>query len=378
MSTPYSPGLEGVTAGISSISEVDAERNELIYRGYSIHDLVKSCSFDEVAYLLLFGNLPTRPDLDDFVARVGANRAVPGAIYDLFRVFPRDAHPMDTLKAAVAVLGMFDPEASDNSRQANLNKAVRLYAKIPNLVVNGYRISQGLDPVTPDPALPHDANFFHMFGGAPRDPYFATVLNVTQILYAEHGFNASTFAARVTVSTLSDLYSGIVSAIGTLKGPLHGGANEAAMAMLLEIEKPGRAAAWVSDALASKKKIMGFGHREYKKGDERAKIVKTYGVELGQRLNNTRWTEVSQIVEDEMMRAKGLYPNLDFPVASVYYLMDLPIPLYTPIFVMSRITGWCAHIIEQLDNNRIIRPHNEYNGPHGLVVVPVEDRVNDA
>ena len=210
--------------------------------------------------------------------------------------------------------------------------------------------------------------------GEPRTDYFGNVLNVTQILYAEHGFNASTFAARVTVSTLSDLYSGVVSAIGTLKGPLHGGANEAAMAMLLEIGDADHAAEWVRDALAKKKKIMGFGHREYKKGDERAKIVKQYGIELGKRLGNTKWTEISQIVEDEMMQAKGLYPNLDFPVASVYYLMDIPILLYTPIFVMSRITGWAAHIIEQLDNNRIIRPHNEYNGPHGLQVVPMEER----
>jgi 2-methylcitrate synthase/citrate synthase II len=375
MSTTYSPGLEGVTAGISSISEVDAERNDLIYRGYNIHDLVARCSFDEVAYLLLYGKLPNRRELDSFMVNVGANRSVPATIYDLYRTFPRDAHPMDTLKAAVAVLGMFDPETHDNSHNANLNKAVRLYAKIPNLVVNGYRISQGLEPISPDPSLCHNANFFHMLAGKPRDDFFGKVLNVTQILYAEHGFNASTFAARVTVSTLSDLYSGVVSAIGALKGPLHGGANEAAMAMLLEIGAAERAAEWVREALASKKKIMGFGHREYKKGDERAKIVKKYGVELGERLNNRKWTEISQIVEDEMMKAKGLYPNLDFPVSSVYYLMELPIPLYTPIFVMSRITGWCAHIVEQLDNNRIIRPHNEYNGPHGLSVTPLDGRI---
>jgi 2-methylcitrate synthase/citrate synthase II len=374
MSTPYSPGLEGVTAGISAISEVNAERNELVYRGYTIQDLVAHCTFDEVAYLLLFGKLPNREELAGFTSEVAAGRAVPPQIYDLYRMFPPGAHPMDTLKAAVALLGTFDPQVDDNSRTANLNKALRLYAKIPNLVVNGYRISRGQEPVEPNSSLPHGASFFHMLTGGARNPYFEEVLNVTQILYAEHGFNASTFAARVTVSTLSDLTSGVVSAIGTLKGPLHGGANEAAMAMLLEIGEPGRASDWVREALASKKKIMGFGHREYKKGDERAKIVKKYGVELGRRLNNTKWTEISQIVEDEMMRAKGLYPNLDFPVASVYYLMDLPVELYTPIFVMSRITGWCAHIIEQLDNNRIIRPHNEYNGPHGLTVVPLAER----
>jgi citrate synthase len=374
MSTAYRPGLEGVTAGISAISEVDAERNQLIYRGYDVHDLVENCAFDEVAYLLLFGKLPNRQEHADFMRRVGENRDVPGEIYDLYRRFPPGAHPMDTLKAAIAVLAMSDPENDLHTREANLRKAVRLYAKIPTLVVGGYRISQGQAPIAPDPALDHNANFFHMLTGKPPAGVFGKVLNVTQILYAEHGFNASTFAARVTVSTLSDLHSGVVSAVGALKGPLHGGANEAAMEMLLEIGDASRAAEWVRDALAQKKKIMGFGHREYKKGDERAKIVKRYAAELGNQLGDTRWQQISQVVEDEMMSAKGLYPNLDFPVASAYYLMDIPIPLYTPIFVMSRITGWSAHIIEQLDNNRIIRPHSEYSGPRGLKVAPMGER----
>lgn len=372
--TTYSPGLEGVTAGISSISEVDADRNELIYRGYNIHELVERCSFDEVAYLMLHGTLPNAAQYAEFMQLVGTNRAVPNSVYDLYRMFPQGAHPMDTLKAAVAYLGMFDPERDDNSHAANLNKATRLYAQIPNLVVNGYRIACGNTPILPDPNLCHNANFFYMLTGTARTDYFGHALNTTQILYAEHGFNASTFAARVTVSTLSDLYSGVVSAIGTLKGPLHGGANEAAMGMLLEIGEPESAAEWIRDALFKKKKIMGFGHREYKNGDERAKIVKRYCVELGERLGNTKFTEISNIVEDEMMKAKGLYPNLDFPVASLYYLMDIPIELYTPIFVMSRITGWCAHIVEQLDNNRIIRPHSDYSGPRGLSVVPIGSR----
>jgi citrate synthase len=374
MTTTYRPGLEGVTAGISAISEVDAERNALIYRGYDIHDLVEHCAFDEVAYLLLFGKLPNEAEFDAFTRHVGENREVPPQIFDLYRQFPKDAHPMDTLKAAVAVLATTDPERHSNTHEANLNKAVRLYAKIPNLVVNGYRVMQGQEPIPPDPKLCHNASFFQMLTGQADTGIKSHVLNVTQILYAEHGFNASTFAARVTVSTLSDLHSGVVSAIGTLKGPLHGGANEAAMEMLLEIGEKGKAATWVRDALAQKQKIMGFGHREYKKGDERAKIVKRFAVELGERLGDTRWTEISQVVEDEMMQAKGLYPNLDFPVASAYYLMGIPIPLYTPIFVMSRITGWSAHIIEQLDHNRIIRPHSEYDGPRGLKGVPRQER----
>ena len=374
MTTTYSPGLEGVTAGISAISEVDAERNSLIYRGYDIHDLAENCTFDEVAYLMLYGELPDEEQFKSFMHAVGSERAVPSKMYALFRSFPPSAHPMDALKAAVAVLGMEDPEAADNSAQANLNKALRLYAKMPTLVVNGYRVMHGQDPVEPDPALCHNGNFFHMLTGKQEAGLNAHILNVTQILYAEHGFNASTFAARVTVSTLSDLHSGVVSAIGTLKGPLHGGANEAAMEMLLEIGTADKAAAWVRDALANKRKIMGFGHREYKHGDERAKIVKGYARDLGERLGDTRLAELSQRVEDEMLAAKGLHPNLDFPVASAYYLMGLPVPLYTPIFVMSRITGWCAHIIEQLANNRIIRPHSEYNGPRGLKVAPRSTR----
>jgi len=363
MATTYSPGLEGITAGITAISEVDADRNELIYRGYNIRQLVKHVCFDEVAHLLIYGDLPNAAELAEFMKLVGVNRAVPGSVYDLYRTFPQDAHPMDALKTAVSFLGMFDPEKESISHSANVNKAVRLYAQIPNLVVNGYRIMHGQEPILPDPDLEHTGSFFQMLTGQTRTDFFAEALDATQILYAEHGFNASTFSARVTVSTLSDLHSGVVSAIGTLKGPLHGGANEAAMAMLLEIGDPAHAAEWIQDALAKKKKIMGFGHREYKHGDERAKIVKQYCIKLAHQIGSKKWTEVSQIVEDEMMKAKGLYPNLDFPVAGLYYMMEIPIELYTPIFVMSRITGWCAHIIEQLDNNRIIRPHNEYNGP---------------
>jgi len=372
----YRPGLDGVVAGISAVSDVDAEANLLIYRGYDIHDLVEHCAFDEVAHLLLHGDLPTPAEYDAFRARIAAERDVPGPIYDLLRALPPGTHPMDGLKAAVALLATFDPDDGDDSPDANRRKAERLYAKLPALVAGGWRLAHGQEPVPPDPTLPHERHFLRLLTGedTPADPYFATVLNVTQILYAEHGYNASTFAARVTVSTLSDLYSGVVSAIGTLKGPLHGGANEAAMEMLLAIETPDRAAAWVRDALAQKRKIMGFGHREYKHGDERAKIVKRYALELAERTGNTRWRDISQIVEDEMRAAKNLYPNLDFPVASAYYLMGLPIPLYTPIFVMSRVTGWCAHIIEQLENNRLIRPHHIYSGPRARTFVPLTER----
>jgi len=378
----YSPGLEGVMAGYTAISEVDGEANRLTYRGYDVEDLVQTCSFDEVAYLLLFGKLPNCIELTDFRRTVGDNRHVPGVVYDLLDHFPPDTHPMDTLRAAVSTLAAFDEDRADNSREANLRKAVRLYAQMPTLVVNSHRILHSLPPIAPDPMLDHNTNFFHMLGSiTPRHASLADahglredVFNVTQILYAEHGYNASTFTARVTVSTLSDLHSGVISAIGALKGPLHGGANEAAMAMLEEIGDASKASDWVKTALTEKKKIMGFGHREYKRGDVRAKIVKQRAIALGEKMGDTHWHEISEVVEAEMLAAKGLLPNVDFPVESAYALMSIPTPLYTPIFVMGRITGWCAHIIEQLDNNRLIRPANGYNGPHDLKVTPLEER----
>ncbi len=374
MATEYRPGLEGVTAGISAISEVDPERNSLIYRGYDVHDLVDQCSFDEVAYLMLHGKLPNVQEFDEFNGRIRALREVPSDIWNVYRMFDHAAHPMDRLKAAVAVIAAKDPNASDMSEAASIARAERLYAQLPVLVVNGNRIMHDLQPRAPRADLDHNANFLYMLNGEEGSELFTKVLNVTQILYAEHGFNASTFSSRVTVSTLSDLYSGVVSAIGTLKGPLHGGANEAAMEMMIEIDDPSKAREWVLDALATKKKIMGFGHREYKRGDTRAIIVKKYVEELSEATGNRKWLEISNTLEEEMLKAKNLYPNVDFPVASAYYLMGIPIELYTPMFAMARVTGWSANIIEQLANNRIIRPHNEYNGPTGLEVKPISRR----
>jgi citrate synthase len=374
MTTEFRPGLEGVTAGISAISQVDPVRNTLILRGYDIHDLVDNCSFGEVAYLVLYGTLPNLSEYSQFLKRLRSQRDIPEDIYDIYRRFPQDAHPMDTLKATVAVLAARDPEARDISREASIRKAEKLFAKVPVLIVNGYRVMNGQPPIAPREDLDHGANFLYMLHGNADNELFGKVLNVTQILYTEHGFNASTFAARVTVSTLSDLYSGVISAIGTLRGPLHGGANEQAMGMLLSIGEPSKARAWIQDALANKKKIMGFGHREYKNGDERAKIIKKYVEQVAEATNNYRWLEISNILEEEMLKAKKLYPNVDFPVASVYYMMDIPMTLYTPMFVMSRLIGWSANIIEQLDNNRLFRPQNEYNGPRDLKFVPIQDR----
>ncbi len=365
----YKPGLEGVIAGISAISEVDAEKNQLLYRGYDIHDLVDHCDFDEVAHLLLRGTLPTELEYRAFRKRIGQDREIPEPVLALLKAMPADAHPMDRLQAAVAALSTFLPRDEPSVRTAE-----RLYAKLPTVVCQGWRAAQGQELIAPVASDGHNANIFRLLTGEPPTDYFGHVFNVIQILYAEHGFNASTFAARVTVSTLADITNGVVSAIGTLKGPLHGGANEAAMEMLLQIGTPERAAPWVREALAQKKKIMGFGHREYKNGDERAKIVKTLCDELAERTGVSRWREISAVVEAELLSAKGLHPNLDFPVASAYYLMKLPIALYTPLFVLSRITGWSAHILEQQKNNRLIRPQHVYNGPRDQRVIPRERR----
>jgi citrate synthase len=317
-----------------------------------------------------------------------SERDVPEVVYDVLRRLPARAAdaPMDWLKVAVATYALTDtPEEDDEEtdpaerRDMNLARAVRLTAKMPALVANGWRVLHGQEPTASDPSLGHAAHFLHLLNGEKPDEFAIKVLNTTLICYLEHGYNASTFAARVTVSTLSDLYSGVVSAIGTLKGSLHGGANEEVMRMLLDIGQPENAEGWVRRKLTKtpdnpKPRIMGFGHREYKKGDQRAVIVREYTRELGRRLGDTRWNQMADILEDFMQREKGLYPNLDFPVSPAYYLMGLPIPLYTPIFVVSRFVGWSAHIIEQLDNNRLIRPASLYNGHAERSYVPMEQR----
>ena len=372
----YSPGLEGIVAGISRISDIDVEKSRLIYRGYDVHELAKQGSFEETAYLLLMGRLPSAGELDDFKAHLAAERSVPDFVYEAMAHVPKNAHPMDLLKVGVAVLAANDPDydAPATDHDANVRKAIRLTAKMGALVANGWRISQGQTVVQPHGGLDTAANFLYMLNGKEADEFTASTMDTSLVLYAEHGYNASTFAARVTVATLSDLYSGIVSAIGTLKGNLHGGANEKAMEMMMEIGDPSNAEAWVRDALANKKKIMGFGHREYRISDSRAGIMGEMGKEAARRTGNEKWAEMADIVEKILKDEKGLFPNVDFPAAYAYYALGIPIPLYTPIFAVSRITGWCAHIIEQLDNNRLIRPKAIYEGEGLRDYVPVDRR----
>jgi 2-methylcitrate synthase/citrate synthase II len=370
----YSPGLEGVIAGTTTISHVNPERNSLMYRGYDIQDLVQHSSYEEVAFLLIKGHLPTQPELDAFSAELKKEREIPAAIVEAFKALPKNSHPMDMLKVGVSLLALHDSDRDNNSHEANVRKAIRLTAKFPALITASYRINRGQEVIKPDNALRHGENFLYMLLGKKPDSYIAHVFDSSLMCYADHGFNASTFSARVTVSTLSDLYSGTLAAIGALKGPLHGGANEEAMKMLQEIKSPEEAEAWVLDAIGSKKKIMGFGHREYKTGDPRAVIMTGLGAEMSEKLGDTRWYKTASIVEKVMQREKNILPNVDFPTAYIYYLMGLPIEIYTPIFALARVAGWTAHMIEQLDNNRLIRPKALYEGPAHLEYVPIAQR----
>ena len=373
---PYSPGLEGVPAGVSKISEIDSDRSSLQYRGYDVHDLAEQGSYEETAYLLLYGKLPTQGDLDAFRKRLGEDRQVPSAIYDVIRALPKATHPMDVIRTAFSALAPFDPDYSvpSTDHDANVRKAVRIVAKAGTMVANGYRIMNGKEPLEPKSEHTTAQNFLYLMRGEEADPHTVELFDASLTLYAEHTFNASTFANRVTVATLSDLYSGIVTGIGTLRGPLHGGANEEAMKMLLEIGTPGEAQAWIDDALATKKKIMGFGHREYKKGDSRAIYLTRLAKQLGVEKGKPEYGQVADILEATMLERKNLHPNVDFPAAYAYYLLGIPTELYTPIFVVARVAGYCAHAIEQLDNNRLIRPKAIYEGEKNLSYVPLAER----
>lgn len=370
----YSPGLEGVVAGISQISCIDTERDSLVYRGYDIRELSQQCVYEEVAYLLLYGELPNQNQLDTFKKQIATQRELPQPIIDALTAFPKPVNYMDAVRSGVSMLAHWDPKAQDLSHEASLEKAIRLIAKIPTIITTLYRAEHGQSPVAPDSTLSHSANFFYMLNGQKPDDLTVKVFDTTMILYAEHGYNASTFAGIVTCSTLSDLHSAITSAIGTLKGSLHGGANEKAMEMLLEIGSIENVDTWVHDALTNKKKIMGFGHRVYKHGDTRAPILKAMGEELSRQKGDMKWHTMADRVEAIMLQEKGLHTNVDFPASYIYYMMGLPIELYTPLFAASRVAGWSAHVIEQLDHNRLIRPTSEYNGPSYRAVQPIGQR----
>ncbi|MDO8494228.1 MAG: citrate/2-methylcitrate synthase [Deltaproteobacteria bacterium] len=366
MTTPtpaYSPGLAGVIAGPTKVSKVDPTGDELIYYGYKVSQLCEQSNFEEVSYLLLYGSLPKKTELEKFNQILKKERSVPKEILDYLCKMPKEAHYMDILRSAVSLFAHFDPDCEDNSHEAEIRKTIRLLSKVPTVLAARVRANRGKKPVTPHASLGHAANFLYMVNGEEPDADFAKALDVSLICYAEHGFNASTFTARVCASTQSDMHSCLTGAIGSLKGPLHGGANEQAMYMLQEIGTPAKAEKYIREKLAKKEKIMGFGHRVYKKSDSRAPIVKKYGLKIAEKLGDKKWHEISDIVERVMMDDKKLFPNVDFPAAPLYFLLGLPIEVDTPLFVVARISGWAAHVMEQRAENKLIRPAALYQGP---------------
>jgi citrate synthase len=371
---PPNAGLEDVVVSTSDICFIDGDEGRLLYRGYDIHDLVAQSTFEETAALLWSGQLPTRKELDGVTRDLARQRRLHARVAALLRGLPRKADPMDVLRTGVSAMGVFDPDGADGSREANLRKAVRLQAQVPTLVAAWARLRRGRAPVPPNPRLGLAANLLYMLTGRKPAPAAARAMDTALILHADHELNASTFAARVTVATLSDIYAGVVSGIGALKGPLHGGANVGVMRMLLEIGDPARAEAWIREALARKTRVMGFGHRVYHTEDPRATHLRRLSEALGREAGDLRWYEISRIVERVMRAEKGLHPNVDFYSASVYYALGLEPDLYTPIFVVARVSGWTAHILEQYANNRLIRPRAEYTGARRATYVPVEQR----
>jgi citrate synthase len=379
MTTDTKPkaGLEDVVAASSAICYLDGARGVLAYYGYDIHDLARGASFEEVCYLLWHGRLPSRAELGDLQSQLAAARMLPEPVFRLMRQLP-PSDGMDALRTLTAILGHFDPEASDNSPQANYRKAVRLTAQIAALVATHGRLQAGGGPIQPDPALSHAANFLYMLTGTRPGALAVRAFDIALVLHADHELNASTFAARVAAATLTDLHSAIVGAIGTLKGPLHGGANADVMRLLIEIGEtatPEKIDDAIRSRLARKIKIPGFGHRVYRTEDPRATHLRRMSKELGERAGNTRWFEMSQRIEKLVTGEKKLFPNVDFYSASTYYTLGIPIDLFTPIFAVSRISGWTAHCLEQYGNNRLIRPRTDYIGPqYPQVFVGVDQR----
>ena len=369
-----SAGLRGVVAATSSIGDVDGENGVLIYQGYNIHDLASNSTFEEVVFLLWHARLPTRDELQQLKEQLGSSYQLPTEVVELLRRFPRDAEPMDVLRTAVSALDFYDKAAHDTSREASLRTATRLTAQIPTIVAAWDRIRRGLEPVEPNTSLNIATNFLYMLKGEMPSEHDALVFDVALILHADHELNASTFTARVVSATLADLYGAVTAAIAALSGPLHGGANTNVMKMLLEIGSIEGVEGYLKQAFAEKRKIMGFGHAVYKTEDPRATHLRKFSKEMGERAGNTKWYDMSRAVEEIVKREKGLNANVDFYSASTYYMMGIPLDLFTPIFAISRISGWTGHILEQYGNNKIIRPRADYTGPRDLKYVPIEER----
>jgi citrate synthase len=373
---PATKGLEGIVATTSSICYIDGDQGVLAYRGYDIHDLADNSTFAEVCHLLWFGRLPNAGELKVLQQRMAVERKLDASILQSLRRVPKEANPMDVLRTLVSELSYYDPENSKNDHDANINKAIRLTSQISMLVAVYDRIRKGKPVVEPDRSLSHAANFLLMLNGIPPSKTAERALDIALILHADHELNASTFAARVTAATLSDMHSAITSAVGTLKGPLHGGANEAVFKILKEIDAYGAdPVEYVKGMLAQKKKIPGFGHRVYHTEDPRATHLRQMSCDLGQSSGDSKWFDYSQKIENFVKADKKLNANVDFYSASTYHTLGIDVDLFTPIFAVSRVSGWTAHVIEQLDDNRLIRPRADYIGPvYPQKYVPLDNR----
>lgn len=374
-------GLDNVYVKESKICFINGEASKLFYRGYSIEDLAEHASFEETAYLLIYGWLPSKSQLESFQRRIESYRPLESGVSELIRSFPAKSDPMDALRTAASALGLYDPQPMTDSIEERIDKALRILAKTPTIITAFDRIRIGKDPVPPKPGLGHAADFLYMLTGREPDPYDAHVMDVAMILHAEHEMNASTFSCTVTASTLADMYSIMTSGIGTLSGPLHGGANEAALQMVMDVGEPAKAEGYVTEALAQKKKIMGFGHRVYKTWDPRYVILKKLGGELATKRGQAKLFETAVAIETSALKhLAGLpvFPNVDSYSGVVFHILGIPTDLFTPIFAMSRIAGWTAHSIEYLESNRLIRPKALYVGKTGLAYVPMDSRTGRA
>lgn len=356
----FKEGLEGVVAASSSVCSI--ENGVLRYRGIDIHELAQNSNFIETVALLWNGKLPTQAELKALTEKIESNLLVPEPVLKMMQSFPKKANFMDVLRSAVSLMGFFDPDQEDNSVEANKRKAIRLTAQLPHLVTAWEHIRNQREPVLPKKGLGISGNFLYMLHGKEPTKLALETFDQALILHADHEFNASTFAARVTAATLSDMYSAVTTAIGTLKGPLHGGANQRVMETLMKVGEVSNVENYVRQAFEKKERIMGFGHRVYKTGDPRAKELKKMSELLSKETGETKWFEMSKKMDDMVSKEKGLLPNVDFYSASTYHMLGIPFDMYTPIFAMSRIAGWTAHVIEQLENNRLIRPRADYTG----------------
>jgi citrate synthase len=369
-------GLEGVVSCTTKISAI--QDSTLTFRGYAIEDLTENSTFEEVAFLLWNGRLPQSAEYESFKKEIVKEYGLPQGLKDfmksLIKVFPKSGHPMDYLRSVASVMASFDSDVNDGSEAANRRKSLRMMAKFPSIVAGFDRLRAGKDLIDPNPSKSIAWNFLHMLQGKEPNEEYTKIFDTALILHADHEINCSAFSARVTASSLSDIYSAVVSAIGTLKGPLHGGANEAVMKMLAEIGSLSKVDAFIEQALVGKQKVMGIGHRVYKNGDPRARILRKISEKITKEVGQPELYQMSVKIDDTMQAKKGLMPNVDFYSATVYHSMGIPVDVFTPIFAVSRVVGWCAHVLEQLANNRIYRPRGEYNGPTGLVWKPLNLR----